>query len=266
MLPPQRQDRTKQLVEALGTVALERLAAELNVSASTVRRDLDALERIGLVKRVHGGVIWVGSDGRALDTKTAEANRPYAFTQRLGAQSAAKQRIARAASGLVSSGQTLLIDGGTTTFFLAEQLAGQSLQIVTNSLPIAEVFASDDRVELIVLGGLMYPRYGVLLGPMAERALDDVHAGTLFFSVAGISGTTLYNQNQLLVQAELKMMRQAQRRVLLVDSSKFGQQALAKLCDLDRVSTIVTDAPPPVELERDIKQAGCELIIADDIS
>jgi len=259
MLQPERQDRTRQLIEQNGVVALDRITAELSVSASTVRRDLDALERQGLVRRVHGGVIWLGESG-----KPPEAGHPYAFAQRLGQDTAAKQRIAKAAAKLVSDGQTLLIDGGTTTFYLAEQLIGRSLQIVSNSLPIAELFSIDDRVELIVLGGLMYPRYGVLLGPMAERALDDIHASAFFFSVAGVHEGMLYNQNQLLVQAELKMMRQSQRRILLVDSAKFNHKALVNLCDFRNVSTVVTDAQPQGPTLKAIESAGCELIVAGE--
>src|SRR6478752_3251734 len=93
---------------------------------------------------------------------------------------------------------TVLVDGGTTTFYLAQQLLGQPLQLVTNSLPIANLFLNDDNVELILTGGLMYPRYGVLLGPTAEHILSTIHTKTLFLSVAGVHNNALYNQNLLL--------------------------------------------------------------------
>jgi DeoR family transcriptional regulator, fructose operon transcriptional repressor len=257
MLIPERQDRTRQLIEQHGVVSLDRLIAELSVSASTVRRDLDVMEKQGLVRRVHGGVIWQRDAG-----KPSESGHTYAFGQRLSQQTEAKRRIAKAAAGLVLPGQTILLDGGTTVFFLAEHLIGSSLQIVTNSLAIAELFADDDRIELILVGGLLYPKHGVLLGPIAEKALDELHASTLFFSVAGAHGGTLYNQNQLMVQAELKMMRQSQRRVLLLDSEKFDRKALSKLCDLSAISTVITDQPPTGELATQIEKAGCELIVA----
>src|SRR5215207_7901896 len=176
---------------------METLAAELNVSSSTVRRDLELLEQKGLVQRTHGGVIWLGDKSAA-----APAGRPYAFDQRMGYQQEAKRAIARAAKSLVAPGQTILIDGGTTTFYLAQELLGQSLQLVTNSLPIANLFLNDEHVELILVGGLMYPRYGVLLGPTAEHVIATIHTKTMFLSVAGIHDRQLYNQNLLLVQAE----------------------------------------------------------------
>jgi DeoR/GlpR family transcriptional regulator of sugar metabolism len=212
------------------------------------------MEQRGLVKRTHGGVIWVGD-------KTG-GSRPYAFDQRMGYQQEAKRAIARAATALVQPGQTVLIDGGTTTFYLAQELLGQSLQLVTNSLPIANLFLNDENVELILTGGLMYPRYGVLLGPTAENTLSTIHTKTLFLSVAGVHNGSLYNQNVLLVQSEQRMMAQAQEVVLLVDSTKFGQQALARLCQLEEIDTIVTDAGIADEHRRAVEGAGCQVIVA----
>jgi len=250
----ERQSLLQQLLSQRGMADMESLAAELRVSSSTVRRDLEALEQQGLVKRTHGGVVWVGD-------KTS-GTRPYAFDQRMGYQHDAKRAIAKAARALVSPGQTVLIDGGTTTFYLAQELLGQPLQLVTNSLPIANLFLNDDNVELILTGGLMYPRYGVLLGPTAEHVLSTIHTKTLFLSVAGVHNGALYNQNLLLVQSERRMMEQAQEIVMLVDSTKFGQQALARLGELSEIDTVVTDAAISDEHRKAIEAAGCQLIVA----
>ena len=182
MIIAERHSRLQTLLALRGMSDMETLAAELNVSSSTVRRDLELLEQKGLVQRTHGGVIWLGDK-----SNTPPAGRPYAFDQRMAYQHEAKRAIARAAKSLVAPGQTILIDGGTTTFYLAQELLGQPLQLVTNSLPIANLFLNDDNVELILTGGLMYPRYGVLLGPTAEATLATIHTKTLFLRVAGIS-------------------------------------------------------------------------------
>jgi len=255
MMIAERQSRLKDLLAQRGMSDLDTLAAELRVSQSTVRRDLDLLEEEGLVKRTHGGVIWIA------DRTTSP--RPYAFDQRMAYNVEAKRRIGRAAKSLVNPGETILIDGGTTTFYFAEQLVGMPLQIVTNSLPMADLFLNDESVELVLVGGLLYPRYGVLLGPMAEQIISTVHTTTMFFSVAGIHDAMLYNQNLLLVQVEQRMKEQAQKIVLLADSEKFGQQALAKLCPLSDVDVVVTDDELP-RAQRDMVQAaGCDLIVAD---
>ncbi len=237
---------------------LEALSRELDVSQSTVRRDLEMLELQGLVRRTHGGVIWTG------DRAEPAQSRTYAFNQRISHQLDAKRRIARAAAALVPTGQTILLDGGTTTFHLAEEIRGRPLQLITNSLPIANLLMDDESVELIITGGLMYPRYGVMLGPAAENFIATVHATRMFLSVAGVSESSLYNQNLLLVAAERRMMEQSQQVVLLADSEKFGQQALVKLCDLSEVDIVVSDENLSAAQRDMIAAAGCELILAKD--
>ncbi len=255
MLAVERQDRILALLKQRRSMLLDALVEELGVSASTVRRDLEQIELTGQVHRTHGGVVFTGD-------KPANS-RPYAFDQRLAYNLDAKRKIARTARSLVQPGQTILIDGGTTTFYFAEELKGVHLQIVTNSLPIAEMFQNDDGVEVILTGGLIYPRYGLLVGPMTERALELIHTQTLFISAAGMHEGVLYNQNLLLVQAEEKMIRQSQLVVLLLDSGKFGQQALSRLCTLEDVDVVVTDLPPSDKDRQVIESAGCRLIIAE---
>jgi len=256
MLIPQRQSRLSELLAKRGMSDLDSLAGALKVSLSTVRRDVEALESQGLVRRTHGGAIWVGD-------RNSSTRPPYAFAQRMDVRAEIKARIARAAKDLVNDGETILIDGGTTTFHLAQELAGRNLQIVTNSLPIAQLFADDERVELLLTGGLLYPRYGVLLGPMTEQLLGSIHARTLFLSVAGVHEGELYNQNLLLAAAEQRMMRQVQRVVLLLDSAKFGQRALAKLCTLDAIHVVVTDSGIDDAHRDQLVRAGCDLIVAE---
>lgn len=258
MLIAERQSRLRELLAKRRILPLDVLSRELNVSPSTVRRDVEALELQGLVQRTHGGVIWIGDRG------TPGQTRIYAFHQRMSVQLNAKQKIAKAAARLVVTSQTILLSGGTTTFYLAEQLHGRSVQLITNSLPIANLFMDDDNVELIITGGLMYPRHGVMLGPTAENFLSTVHASRMFFSSAGILDGALYNQNLLLVAAERRMMEQSQQVVLLADSEKFGQQALVRLCDLSEIDTVVSDAKLSSEHRRAVENAGCELIIADE--
>lgn len=257
MLIAQRQSRLEELLAQRGMCDLETLSAQLDVSQSTVRRDIELLESRGLVKRTHGGVIWLGQ------SSASSTARPYAFDSRRTYQTEAKTKIAAAARTLVQPNQTILIDGGTTTFQFAQNLAGLPLAIVTNSLPIADLFINDDNVELLLTGGLLYPKYGVLLGPNVEHTLDTLHAHTLFLSVGGINAGVLFNQNLLLVQAEQKMMQRSQRIVLLADSSKFGQQSLVQLCKLDQIDVVVADERLPDDHRQQVRDAGCELLIAE---
>jgi DeoR/GlpR family transcriptional regulator of sugar metabolism len=255
MLIAQRQARLQELVAQRGMCDLDTLTSDLNVSQSTVRRDLDALQQRGLLKRTHGGVIWIG--------ERTSAAHPYVFDETLADHLDAKRLIAQAAKKLIHNNQTLIFDGGTTIYSLAKELIGTPVQIVTNSLPIANLLLNDENVELILTGGLMYPRYGVLLGSIAENMLPSIHANMLFMSCAGIHAAMLYNRNLLLVSSQKRMMQQAQEIVLLVDSTKFGHQALAPLCTLNEIDTVVSDSALCEEFQKQVKDAGCKLILAE---
>ena len=257
MIIAERKSRLRELLARKGMSDLDSLAGELRVSQSTVRRDLDEMVEQGVVRRTHGGVIWIGE-------RNGAGTRPYAFDQRMGYEVDAKRAIARAAKSLVQPGETIFIDGGTTTFYFAEELVGLPLQIVTNSLPIANLFLNDENVELVLTGGLVYPRYGVLLGPTTEHVISTMHTKTMFMSVAGVHDGGLYNQNLLLVQAEQRMMQQAQQVVLLADAEKFGQQALTRLCALDDIDVVVSDARLSLEDREKVRHSGCELILTEE--
>src|SRR5205823_10670718 len=130
-------------------------------------------------------------------------------------------------------------DGGTTTLEVARLLVGRPLQIVTNSLPIANLFASSRETDLVMLGGYVYPKTGVALGPLTVRMLEEIHVRQAILSVGGITAKGLFNSNLLLVESERQMMRCADEVVVVADHTKIGRQALAFLCELGAIHTLV---------------------------
>jgi DeoR family transcriptional regulator, fructose operon transcriptional repressor len=230
MLILERQHRLLEILRERKAANLEALAEVLAVSSSTVRRDLDALEQQGLVERTHGGAVYLG-----------ERKHPVAFAERMNQQVEAKKAIGKFAAGLVEPHMTLLLDGGSTVYLAAEQIAARPLQVVTNSMTIAGLFANDEQVDLILIGGSHYPRTGVLVGPLAVSALSELHADLLLFSLAGIFDDEAYNLNIEQAEVEKVMLRQAARAVMLMDSTKFGRKSLARVCGMDDVEQIVTD-------------------------
>jgi DeoR/GlpR family transcriptional regulator of sugar metabolism len=179
-------------------------------------------------------------------------------------QLAEKQAMARAAVERIHDGDSILIDGGTTTLELARLLVDRPLQVVTNSLPIAQLFSASRQTDLIVLGGYVYPRTGVALGPLLVRMLDDVHVQQLLMSVSGVTAKGLFNSNMLLVEAERCMMRRADEVVVLADHTKFGRQALAQLCELGAIDTLISDAALAADHRRIVEDAGVRLIVAPE--
>src|SRR5207244_1283387 len=152
-----------------------------------------------------------------------------------------KRLIAQAAAERIKDGDAILLDGGTTTPAVARLLVGRSLQIVTNSLPIANLFASSRETDLVILGGYVYPKTGVALGPLAVRMMEDVHVHQTIMGVGGITAKGLFNSNLLLVETERRMMRCADEVVVVADHTKLGRQALAFLCDLSAIDTLIVD-------------------------
>ncbi|MCA9065929.1 MAG: DeoR/GlpR transcriptional regulator, partial [Planctomycetaceae bacterium] len=173
-----------------------------------------------------------------------------------------KRRIAQHMASLISDGETILLDGGTTTLEVARQLTGKSLQVVTNSMPIAGLLMNRPDVELIFVGGYVYPRTGVALGELAVAALQHIHVGRLVMGTGGIASNGLFNSNALLVETERQMIRAAERVSVVADSSKFGQRALSHLCPLEAVHELVTDDGVSETWLKDLQMRGIHVEVA----
>jgi DeoR family fructose operon transcriptional repressor len=251
MLLDQRRNEILSLIEIEGFVAMQQLAERAGVSESTVRRDLEYLERVGQIRRTRGGAAYVGESITPLD-------------ERAGQAPSEKQAIAIAAAALVQPGEAILLDGGTTTLEVARHLIGKSLQVVTNSVPVVNLLANQPQIELVVIGGYLYPKTGVALGPLAMAALAEIHVRRLFMSVGGITEKGLYNSNALLADTERSMLSATEEVIVVADSSKFGHSALAHLCPLDRVHRVVVDSRLSEDWKRLLVSAGIALTIAEE--
>lgn len=239
------------LIRTRGFAGLDELVRELGVSESTVRRDLDALEDQGAAKRTHGGVIYAGGMPRLAE-----------FDERQPSHWAAKRAIASRAADIIADGETVLLDGGTTTYEVARLLVGRSLQVVTNSLPVANLFASEARTDLVLLGGYVSPRTGVCLGPYANELLGRLHVTTTVLSAAGIAAEGLFNSHLLLAETEQAMLRAASRVIVVADSSKFGKKSLTLVSALDAIDVVVSDDGLSDAWRQAVAGAGAELLLA----
>ena len=251
MLVDQRRQEIVQIAEKEGFVSMTQLVERIGASESTIRRDLEFLDGIGQIRRTRGGAAYVGESLAPFDVRRTKARHE-------------KERIAQAAAKLVEPGETVLLDGGTTTLEVARELVGRPLQVVTNSIPIVNVLVNSPQTELIVIGGFLYPKTGVNLGPIAVAALKSIHARRLFVSVGGITEAGLFNSNALLVETETQMIEAAEELVVVSDSSKLGHSALAHLCALDVVDRLVVDSGITEEWREIVRRAGVELIVVED--
>jgi DeoR family fructose operon transcriptional repressor len=253
-LAEDRRGRVLELIRQRGFASLPALAGELAVSESTVRRDLDFLEESGVAQRTHGGVFYTGPSPKLAH-----------FDQRQSQNWDKKRQIAVAASRLIEDNDTVLLDGGSTTYELAQLLVGRPLQVVTNSLPVANLFTSSERADLVFVGGYVHTKTGVSLGPYANQMLAGLNVRRAVLSVAGINERGAFNSNLLLVETERAMMNAAEEVLVVADSTKFGHTSLAHLCDLTDIDQLVTDHELDAAWPPRLAAAGVKLVVADDV-
>lgn len=247
-----RRTKAGELLARQGFMSLAELVDILDVSESTIRRDLEALEQQGLVRRTHGGAVYIKDTG----------GQAYAFADRETTAADEKQAIGRAVAELITDGQAVLLDGGTTCYQVARAIAGRHLSVVTNALPIASLLSGEMATEVTLIGGYVYPRTGVALGSMAEQQVAVVHGSQLVLSCAGVAEDGVYNQNEMMVGVERQMMAVADEVILAVDHTKFGRRAVARLCDLSEVHVIVTDDGLDGPTRRWLESLEARLILA----
>jgi DeoR family transcriptional regulator, fructose operon transcriptional repressor len=257
MQPEERQYRIAEYVQKVEFASLEEIAGQVDASVSTVRRDLTILEGSGILRRTHGGA-------RITSPKTDE----FTFSARDTHQLAEKEAIGRACAALIGPNQTVIIDAGTTVYHVARHLESKSPQIITNSLPVANLFASANKIEVVVSGGVIYPRLGVLVGPLAVEAFSKIHADVAIMSAGGITLEGITNSHGLLIDIQRAMIEGAQKVIFCFDHTKFGRKSVLPLCELDCADAIVTDSEASSELVESLRERGLNVVVAssmDDI-
>ena len=164
---------------------------------------------------------------------------------------------------LLEDGDTLLLDGGSTTYELASLLIGRPLQVVTNSLPVATLFTSSDGSDLVLIGGYVHGRTGVSVGPYANLMLAELNVQRAIISVAGITERGVFNSNLLLVETERAMCQSADSVMVVADSTKFGRSSLALMCELEQLDDIVIDDGIEPEWVKRLETAGVSVHLAE---
>ncbi len=234
---------------------LHSLAKRFGGSLSTVRRVLDTLENRGIVRRHHGGASLIETDALAQEQD---------FMVRLLRQADRKFAIASLIAEQVQPGTTVILDGGTTTFAVARLLVKKSVQVITNSLPIASLFGEVGRGETIVTGGSILGRLGLLVGPLCEASFEQIHADVAILGGTGITERGVWNHNALVIAAQRKMIAAAERTVFALDASKFGRKALSLTAPFGPRMNIVTDQRPDVAVAAAIAVARARLTLASE--
>ncbi|MFF7857467.1 DeoR family transcriptional regulator [Streptomyces sp. NPDC007904] len=256
-----RLDLTLRLVQGSGTLSVSELAERLGVSEMTVRRDLNALERQGLVRRVHGGAV-----------ATRPREEGGGFAARGEWQTATKDRLGAAVAAMVEPGSRVLLDAGTTTVHVAEHLAQRApLTVAALSLQTATALADRPGIELIVVGGRSRPGERSLVGPLALRTLESLSFDCFVMSIGGVHAERGWSEFSL-DDAAVKQagLAQSARTISVADATKLGVRAFSQVAPLGAVDQFVTDAaaddlqthPNGPSTLQALREAGVEVRLA----
>ncbi len=227
-----------------------------DASEATIRRDIATLDAERKLKRVRGGA-------EALNPPqfVGLAGRPFAINETMRTRE--KQAIARAAVEICEDGESIIINGGTTTFQMVHPLASRRMQVFTNSFPIAEHLLKHSKNTVMLSGGVIYREQNIILSPFENDVTRNFYARRVFMGAQGLGPLGLMEADPLLIQAEEKLIGQADELIVLVDSSKFENRSSLVLCPLNRITTVITDERISDSAAAMLEAADVNLIVAE---
>ena len=250
--PARRQTEIAEYVVRHGSATAHELVEAFGVSLMTVHRDLDALERQGVVRKYRGGVT-------AQPTSVFESNVAY----RLNTAQEQKQALARRARAMVEPGMSVMLDDSTSALAVVRLLEDVApLTVATNFLPAVSLLTAMPDVQLIVLGGIYSPTHDSFGGVPCAEAVEALQTDLLLCSVSAVSSTHAYHQEQEIVLVKQAMLRSAQTKVLLVDHGKLQRTALHKLAPLTDFDVVVVDEKTPADLVEGLRDHGATVEVA----
>ena len=255
MLERERHNLILKLVEERSIVSVGDLLDLLGASEATIRRDINALAEKGEVKRIRGG-----AEAVRPRHQPHLVGMPFAMSQDVSVPQ--KRAIARAAAALIGPGESIIINGGTTTYALVEFLQNSDLDILTNSFPIAAKLLATSRNRITLPGGTIFREQNIVLSPFENDTIESFWGNKLFVGCYGLNRFGMMEADPLIVQAQTKLLKRSEHVIVMADSSKLRRKSSMVVAGLDRINTIVTDdGAKPEELE-DFRTAGIKVIVA----
>lgn len=258
----QRETLILELLSDSGFITFRDLEKRMNASPATIRRDLGRLEAMGRIERLRGGARVAGS-GDQSGGKAMQHLQGVPFHENIARNRAEKAAIGRAAAGLCSPGEGIMIDGGSTTLQMCPHLSGLNLQVLTNSLHIVSSLLPQPGTRILVPSGTVFREQNIILAAAGEDSMPRFHAPKLFMGAAAIGPQGLMQADVVLVAAERRLIERAENIIVLVDSSKFDISSGNVVCDLKDIDVIVTDSGIKPAAREMVDSAGIRLVIAD---
>jgi DeoR family ulaG and ulaABCDEF operon transcriptional repressor len=253
----QRAEIARNLLSQRGFLSIADLMAATGASAASARRDAVRLAEAGHAERVHGGLQAVQ------EAFTPHAQHSRSFDHSLAVNIAAKRAIARRAVEMCEDGDVIIVNGGTTTYQMSEYLRRTRLKILTNSYPLAYFLIHETENRVALPGGEVYRDQKLIVAPFDDDAIQHYAARWMFMSAISVSPHGLIEGDPLIARAEAKLLRRADKLVVLADSSKFQTKGSLVVCPLSRVHTLITDTHAPESGLQMLRDAGVETIVVE---
>lgn len=253
MFAEERKTQILALLRKQERVSVQELTRHFCVSESTIRRDLQELEDEGLLKRTHGGAI-------LLEKGRIEPS----YREKETVQEVEKAAIAKLAAEFVQTGDTVLLDAGTTTTHLAEQLRSRSnITVVTNAYNIASLLSTEREIDVVLIGGAVKYNTLAAVGPYAELVLKQMNVDKLFLGANGVDTVRgITTPDVLEARTKQDMICSAREVFLLADSSKLGRSTFAHVCSLDAIDRLITDWGIDERVKQELTEQGVEVRVA----
>ncbi|HIJ64834.1 MAG TPA: DeoR/GlpR transcriptional regulator [Candidatus Hydrogenedentes bacterium] len=249
---PDRWEKIIELVEGRDGASVDEIAAALSISATSVRRDLARIDQRGLLKRTWGG---------AAPTRRAWPGPTLAESRKINPVE--KERIGRVAADLVNPGDTVMFDGGFTTFQVARHITAADISVVTNSFDVAQAVFGRDDVTLEFIGGALTAASGTTIGPRTAQQIRQLNADKAILGADAISiAEGLSTPNPLIAQTKRAMIEHSRELIVVADYSKLGRFALHRVAPVDAISVLVTDDKADTEILDSLRAAGIDVVVA----
>jgi DeoR family transcriptional regulator, ulaG and ulaABCDEF operon transcriptional repressor len=258
----ERRQIIKAMVQERGVVRVAEICQATGASEASVRRDFARLADTGFATRVHGG-LEVASKPDPSQPYAALTLATGSFDASRGVNVAAKQAIAKAAVELCEDGEAIIINGGTTTFAMGDFLCHRRLKVLTNSYPLAEKLIHRGICRVALPGGEVYRDQKLIVSPFEDDSIQHYSATRMFMSAISVGPLGVIEGDPLIARAEIKMLKRAEKLIVLADSSKFVSRGSLVVCPLSRIDILITDREAPPSALDMLREAGVETIVVD---
>jgi DeoR family fructose operon transcriptional repressor len=253
MFTEERHQLIAEMLSKKSRIKVSEISELLNVSESTIRRDLKEMEEMGLLSRTHGGAV-----------SSSVTNFEPSYNEKETSSLEEKGSIGKAAAAMVKDGDTVVIDSGTTTLQIAKNITAKNISVITNSIDIASVLCQKEGVEVILTGGSLRSNTRAMVGQIAENVIRNFRVDKAFIGANGLSteaGLTTPNYGE--AQTKKAMIDIANKVIIVIDSTKFNKVNLAVISPASEITTIITDSAADKKVLKEYENLGIEVIISD---